>query len=279
MKKPFYKLKRFYIPCIILIIILAVLAKLLYSPLYTIYWETNHRFEKVQEFKNFEKMTLNPSPKDMIKIVDDYQPKLEDFKDLNAKMQKAIFDFKVAKFFGFEDRYFGVILVAYSDIFIISTNKEHTYFNYLNFISDLNSNEKQKYLNLRASTKDLEKQIFEEKLKFIKHYEEFYDYLDSIGYLNKGSWYKGMANIYKITIYYFIYDVPKNLKKFYPLEDKKLALEKMKISYKVFNNLDLNSTSEIPSIANDDWKNAFKDFSNASYNWINKIQKALDECK
>ncbi|MCR8713050.1 hypothetical protein, partial [Campylobacter sp. W0066.1] len=267
MKKPFYKLKRFYIPCIILIIILAVLAKLLYSPLYTIYWETNHRFEKVQEFRNFEKMTLNPSPKDMIKIVDDYQPKLEDFKDLNTKMQKAIFDFKVAKFFGFEDRYFGVILVAYSDIFIISTNKEQTYFNYLNFISNLNSNEKQKYLNLRASTKDLEKQIFEEKLKFIKHYEEFYDYLDSIGYLDKGSWYKGLANIYKITIYYFIYDVPKNLKKFYPLEDKKLALEKMKISYKVFNNLDLNSTSEIPSIANDDWKNAFKDFSNASYNW------------
>ncbi|HFP7453718.1 TPA: hypothetical protein ACHD7L_001912, partial [Campylobacter jejuni] len=83
MKKPFYKLKRFYIPCIILIIILAVLAKLLYSPLYTIYWETNHRFEKVHEFRNFEKMTLNPSPKDMIKIVDDYQPKLEDFKDLN----------------------------------------------------------------------------------------------------------------------------------------------------------------------------------------------------
>lgn len=96
----------------------------------------------------------------MIKIVDDYQPKLEDFKDLNTKMQKAIFDFKVAKFFGFEDRYFGVILVAYSDIFIISTNKEQTYFNYLNFISDLNSSKKQKYLNLKASTKNLEKQNF-----------------------------------------------------------------------------------------------------------------------
>ncbi|MCV3405461.1 hypothetical protein L8V91_07855, partial [Campylobacter lari] len=74
MKKPFYKLKRFYIPCIILIIILAVLAKLLYSPLYTIYWEANHLFEKEQEFRIIEKMTLNPSPKDMIKIVDDYQP-------------------------------------------------------------------------------------------------------------------------------------------------------------------------------------------------------------
>ncbi|HEB9420442.1 TPA: hypothetical protein RZK52_001659 [Campylobacter coli] len=279
MNKPFYKLKRFYIPCIVIIIALAVLAKLLYSPLYTIYWGMYH-YPKVQlEFKNFEKMTLNPSPKDIIKIVDDHQPKLEDFKDLNVKMQKAIFDFKMAKLFGFEDRYYGVILVAYSNIFTISTTKEHIYFNYLNFISNLNSNEKQKYLSLRASTKDLEKQIFEEKLKFIKHYEEFYDYLDSIGYLDKGAWYKGMANIYKIIIYYFTYDMPKNLKRFYSLEDKKLALEKMKRSYEIFNNLDLNSTSKIPSIANKNWRNAFKDFSNASYNWINEIQKALDECK
>ncbi|XAU25987.1 hypothetical protein WHP29_03790 [Campylobacter jejuni] len=55
MKKPFYKLKRFYIPCGVLIIALAVLAKLLYSPLYTIYWETNHRFEKEQEFEILKK--------------------------------------------------------------------------------------------------------------------------------------------------------------------------------------------------------------------------------
>uniref|UniRef100_UPI0011A02135 hypothetical protein n=1 Tax=Campylobacter coli TaxID=195 RepID=UPI0011A02135 len=181
MKKPFYKLKRFYIPCIIIIIIFAVLAKLLYSPLYTIYWGMYH-YPKVQlEFKNFEKMTLNPSPKDMIKIVDDYQPKLEDFKDLNVKMQKAIFDFKVAKLFGFEDRYFEAFIKSCAGNFFVLHGKEQIYFNYLNFISGINStsNEKQKYLNLRASTRDLERQIFEEELNFIKHYEEFYDYLDS----------------------------------------------------------------------------------------------------
>ncbi|WP_235688417.1 hypothetical protein [Campylobacter coli] len=55
--------------------------------------------------------------------------------------------------------------------------------------------------------------------------------------------------------------------------------EKIKRGYEVFNNLDLNSTSKIPSIANKNWKNAFKDFSNASYNWINATQKPLDECK
>ncbi|MEA8965394.1 hypothetical protein QRY51_09305, partial [Campylobacter jejuni] len=131
MKKPFYKLKRFYIPCIILIIILAVLAKLLYSPLYTIYWGMYHFPKKEQEFRIFEKMTLNPSPKDMIKIVDDYQPKLEDFKDLNAKMQKTIFDFKVAKFFGFEDRYFEFSLKNYIGFFIFLYSKEQIYFNYL----------------------------------------------------------------------------------------------------------------------------------------------------
>ncbi|TKX33267.1 hypothetical protein [Campylobacter taeniopygiae] len=111
----------------------------------------------------------------MIKIVDDYQPKLEDFKDLNAKMQKVIFDFKVAKFFGFEDRYYQAF-IQYALISITSIRKEQAYFKYLNFISDINSTSKQKYLTLRVSTKDLEKQIFEEKLKFIKHYEEIYDY-------------------------------------------------------------------------------------------------------
>ncbi|EAH6838763.1 TPA: hypothetical protein SBF13_001827 [Campylobacter jejuni] len=274
MKKPFYKLKRFYIPCIILIIILAVLAKLLYSPLYTIYWETNHRFEKVQEFRNFEKMTLNPSPKDMIKIVDDYQPKLEDFKDLNIKMQKAIFDFKVAKFFGFEDRYFGVILVAYSDIFIISTNKEHTYFNYLNFISNLNSNEKQKYLNLRASTKDLEKQIFEEKLKFIKHYEEFYDYLDSIGYLDKGAWYKAMALYSKVSIQgmFLLYNT-----QLCSFKDKLTIFKQVKESYNILKKLDTLefSNEEI----NKKWKSNHKAIIIFIGNYLNKIQKALDECK
>ncbi|HFU6393464.1 TPA: hypothetical protein ACH6P2_001621 [Campylobacter jejuni] len=274
MKKPFYKLKRFYTPCIILIIILAVLAKLLYSPLYTIYWETNHRFEKVQEFRNFEKMTLNPSPKDMIKIVDDYQPKLEDFKDLNIKMQKAIFDFKVAKFFGFEDRYFGVILVAYSDIFIISTNKEHTYFNYLNFISNLNSNEKQKYLNLRASTKDLEKQIFEEKLKFIKHYEEFYDYLDSIGYLDKGAWYKAMALYSKVSIQgmFLLYNT-----QLCSFKDKLTIFKQVKESYNILKKLDTLefSNEEI----NKKWKSNHKAIIIFIGNYLNKIQKALDECK
>ncbi len=111
-----------------IIIALAVLAKLLYSPLYTIYWGMYH-YPKVQlEFKNFEKMTLNPSPKDMIKIVDDYQPKLEDFKDLNIKMQKAIFDFKVAKFFGFEDRYYQASLQNYTNTFYFLVGGERIFF-------------------------------------------------------------------------------------------------------------------------------------------------------
>ncbi|MCV3554108.1 Abi family protein [Campylobacter sp. CNRCH_2013_0898h] len=276
MKKPFYKLKRFYIPCIILIIILAVLAKLLYSPLYTIYWGMYHFPKKEQEFRIFEKMTLNPSPKDMIKIVDDYQPKLEDFRDLNTKMQKAIFDFKVAKFFGFEDRYFEVSLKSYISLFIFLHGKEHTYFNYLNFISDLNSNEKQKYLNLRASTKDLEKQIFEEKLKFIKHYEEFYDYLDSIGYLNKGSWYKTMAIYPKITIRGLLLFHNNQL---CSSKDTNFIFQNMKENYNIFNNLDPNSSKLLDKTLGKEWKDYRKNVSIFIEDTINKIQKALDECK
>ncbi|EAJ9678812.1 hypothetical protein FAC90_09490, partial [Campylobacter jejuni] len=136
----------------------------------------------------------------MIKIVDDHQPKLEDFKDLNIKMQKAIFDFKVAKFFGFEDRYYQASLQNYANTFYFLVGGERIFFRYLNFISDLNSNEKQKYLNLRASTRDLERQIFEEELNFIKHYEEIYDYLDNIGYLDKRTEYKNAAIYLKISI-------------------------------------------------------------------------------
>ncbi|WP_261530532.1 hypothetical protein [Campylobacter lari] len=274
MKKPFYKLKRFYIPCIILIIILAVLAKLLYSPLYTIYWGIYHHPKAQLNFKNFEKMTLNPSPKDMIKIVDDYQPKLEDFKDLNTKMQKAIFDFKVAKLFGFEDRYCQNFIQSNIDIFIFLHGREQTYFNYLNFISNLNSNEKQKYLNLRASTKDLEKQIFEEKLKFIKHYEEFYDYLDSIGYLDKGSWYKAMALYSKVSIQgmFLLYNT-----QLCSFKDKLTIFKQVKESYNTLKKLDTLefSNEEI----NKKWKSNHKAIIIFIGNYLNKIQKALDECK
>lgn len=278
MKKPFYKLKRFYIPCIILIIILAVLAKLLYSPLYTIYWGMYH-YPKVQlEFKNFEKMTLNPSPKDMIKIVNDYQPKLEDFKDLNVKMQKAIFDFKVAKLFGFEDRYFEAFIKSCAGNFFVLHGKEQIYFNYLNFISGINStsNEKQKYLNLRASTRDLERQIFEEKLKFIKHYEEFYDYLEGVGYLDKGTWYKTMAIYPKITIRGLLLFHNNQLCSF---EDRNLMFNQIKRSYNIFINLDPDGSKLPDKTLGKEWKDYRKNTSIFIENTINEIQKALDECK
>ncbi|HBD2749477.1 TPA: hypothetical protein KIL42_001553 [Campylobacter jejuni] len=278
MKKPFYKLKRFYIPCIIIIIIFAVLAKLLYSPLYTIYWGMYH-YPKVQlEFKNFEKMTLNPSPKDMIKIVNDYQPKLEDFKDLNVKMQKAIFDFKVAKLFGFEDRYFEAFIKSCAGNFFVLHGKEQIYFNYLNFISGINStsNEKQKYLNLRASTRDLERQIFEEKLKFIKHYEEFYDYLEGVGYLDKGTEYIGTAISFKTLIQNVFLSNNAQLCSF---EDRNLMFNQIKRSYNIFINLDPDGSKLPDKTLGKEWKDYRKNTSIFIENTINEIQKALDECK
>ncbi|HED6587405.1 TPA: hypothetical protein R5Z08_000853 [Campylobacter coli] len=253
-----------------------MLAKLLYSPLYTIYWETNHRFEKEQEFRNFEKITLNPSPKDMIKIVDDYQSKLEDFKDLNVKMQKAIFDFKVAKFFGFEDRYYQASLQNYANTFYFLVGGERIFFRYLNFISNLNSNEKQKYLNLRASTRDLERQIFEEELNFIKHYEEFYDYLDSIGYLNKGTEYKNAAIYLKISIPSSFLLHNNQLCSF---ENRNLMFYQIKRNYTIFINLDPDGSKLFDKTLKENFKNYRKDISPFLEDTINKIQKALDECK
>ncbi|EOA0652284.1 hypothetical protein ACH4BP_001750 [Campylobacter jejuni] len=276
MNKPFYKLKKFYIPCIIFIIILAVLARLLYSPLYTIYWETNHRFEKEQEFRNFEKITLNPSPKDMIKIIDDHQPKLEDFKDLNEKMQKAIFDFKVAKLFGFEDKYYQASLQNYANTFYFLVGGEQIFFRYLNFISDLNSNEKQKYLNLRASTRDLKRQIFEEEFKFIKHYEEFYDYLEGVGYLDKGTEYKNAAIYLKISIPSSFLLRNNQLCSF---ENRNLMFNQIKRNYTIFINLDPDGSKLFDKTLKENLRNYRKDISPFLEDTINKIQKALDECK
>ncbi|EOH2733929.1 hypothetical protein ACLWEM_001847 [Campylobacter jejuni] len=276
MNKPFYKLKKFYIPCIIFIIILAVLARLLYSPLYTIYWETNHRFEKEQEFRNFEKITLNPSPKDMIKIIDDHQPKLEDFKDLNEKMQKAIFDFKVAKLFGFEDKYYQASLQNYANTFYFLVGGEQIFFRYLNFISDLNSNEKQKYLNLRASTRDLKRQIFEEEFKFIKHYEEFYDYLEGVGYLDKGTEYKNAAIYLKISIPSSFLLRNNQLCSF---ENRNLMFNQIKRNYTIFINLVPDGSKLFDKTLKENLRNYRKDISPFLEDTINKIQKALDECK
>ena len=276
MKKPFYKLKRFYIPCVIFIIILAVLAKLLYSPLYTIYWEANHRFEKKQEFRVIEKMTLDSTPKDMIKIVDDYQPKLKDFKDLNAKMQKAIFDFKVAKLFGFEDRYYKASLQNYAKTFYLLVGNERIFFRYLNLISNLNSSEKQKYLSLRASTKDLEKQIFKEELNFIKHYDDFYNYLESIGYLDKGTEYKNAAIYLKISILssFLLYN-----NQLCSFENRNLMFNQIKRSYTIFINLDPDGSKFFDKTLKENFRNYRKDISPFLEDTINKIQKALDECK
>lgn len=259
-----------------IIIALAVLAKLLYSPLYTIYWETNHRFEKEQEFRNFEKITLNPSPKDMIKIVDDHQPKLEDFKDLNIKMQKAIFDFKVDKFFGFEDRYYQASLQNYANTFYFLVGGERIFFRYLNFISDLNSNEKQKYLNLRASTRDLERQIFEEELNFIKHYEEIYDYLDNIGYLDKRTEYKNAAIYLKISIPSSFLLHNNQLRSF---ENRNLIFNQIKRNYTIFINLDPDGSKLFDKTLKENFRNYRKDISPFLEDTINKIQKTLDECK
>ncbi|EMG9415555.1 hypothetical protein V5375_001855 [Campylobacter jejuni] len=253
-----------------------MLAKLLYSPLYTIYWETNHRFEKEQEFRNFEKITLNPSPKDMIKIVDDHQPKLEDFKDLNIKMQKAIFDFKVDKFFGFEDRYYQASLQNYANTFYFLVGGERIFFRYLNFISDLNSNEKQKYLNLRASTRDLERQIFEEELNFIKHYEEIYDYLDNIGYLDKRTEYKNAAIYLKISIPSSFLLHNNQLRSF---ENRNLIFNQIKRNYTIFINLDPDGSKLFDKTLKENFRNYRKDISPFLEDTINKIQKTLDECK
>ncbi|HFP7759762.1 TPA: hypothetical protein ACHDWC_001828, partial [Campylobacter jejuni] len=138
------------------------------------------------------------------------------------------------------------------------------------------SNEKQKYLALRATTKDLEKQIFEEKLKFIKHYDDFYDYLEGVGYLDKGTWYKTMAIYPKITIRGLLLFHNNQLCSF---EDRNLMFNQIKRSYNIFINLDPDGSKLPDKTLGKEWKDYRKNTSIFIENTINEIQKALDECK
>ncbi|MGM9073847.1 hypothetical protein ACTFDP_07905, partial [Campylobacter jejuni] len=155
--------------------------------------------------------------------------------------------------------------------FFVLHGKEQIYFNYLNFISGINStsNEKQKYLNLRASTRDLERQIFEEKLKFIKHYEEFYDYLEGVGYLDKGTEYIGTAISFKTLIQNVFLSNNAQLCSF---EDRNLMFKNMKENYEIFKNLDVKNIDDLK-------RNIYKKILIDMENLLNETQKALDECK
>ncbi|MGI8077750.1 hypothetical protein ACNGFT_08160 [Campylobacter jejuni] len=150
------------------------------------------------------------------------------------------------------------------------------FFRYLNFISDLNSNEKQKYLNLRASTRDLERQIFEEELNFIKHYEEIYDYLDNIGYLDKRTEYKNAAIYLKISIPSSFLLHNNQLRSF---ENRNLIFNQIKRNYTIFINLDPDGSKLFDKTLKENFRNYRKDISPFLEDTINKIQKTLDECK
>ncbi|EIB17949.1 hypothetical protein cje100_08355, partial [Campylobacter jejuni subsp. jejuni LMG 23216] len=119
-------------------------------------------------------------------------------------------------------------------------------------------------------------QIFEEKLKFIKHYEEFYDYLEGVGYLDKGTEYIGTAISFKTLIQNVFLSNNAQLCSF---EDRNLMFNQIKRSYNIFINLDPDGSKLPDKTLGKEWKDYRKNTSIFIENTINEIQKALDECK
>lgn len=271
MKKPFYKLKKFYIPVFVLMLLFIILIKLLYSPLYLIYWIENDYAQEEQKLTEYRAYIKNP-----FEYINKFKPKLEDFKALNEKMKRVVFDFKIAKFFGFEDRYYRAVMqyIPLASFIIIS---EQGFFIYMNdtipksFVL-LNDEQKQQYFNLKASTQNLEKEIFNEKLEFIQHFEEFYNYLEDTGYLNQGVWYRGTANMPRVILYYaFLADNKKNNIYFCSLKDKELFFNRLKESYNTLEKLDIKE--------NDPFFILREKFLNVNKEILNQTRKYLDECE
>ncbi|HEB7537257.1 TPA: hypothetical protein RZH67_001802, partial [Campylobacter coli] len=109
----------------------------------------------------------------------------------------------------------------------------------------------------------------EEKLKFIKHYEEFYDYLEGVGYLDKGTEYIGTAISFKTLIQNVFLSNNAQLCSF---EDRNLMFKNMKENYEIFKNLDVKNIDDLK-------RNIYKKILIDMENLLNEIQKALDECK
>lgn len=268
MKKALFK-RLVYIFIVISIALVIILVKLLYSPLYLIYWREYYFPQKEKEIRAFQRYTENPDVEDIIQYLDKFQPDLTNYKVLNETMQKVKWDFQVAKFFGLEDRY-NAAVINYSNIFMFLAGRDEIYFIYLNSVSNISSSSKemQKYLDLRVSTKNLENEILEEQLKFIKYFEDFYDYLQDVGYLEQAVWYKGSANVMKMALYYLILNYGEQI---CFIKDGKILFEKMKKSYNILKKIN-------PEVFKMTYEN-YKSFLVSKKYTLDEFQKALDECK
>ena len=166
----FYKQKRFYIPLFILLILLIIATALLYRPIKLIYWANKVYLKERQILQEYERNIADPST--FFANYTAFQPKLEDFQDLNKQMQNAKQDFIIMEKIGLGEIYLEAVLTLHNKLADLSKNKK-LFFSYFE-VKNLNQSQMQQYQEILKNTQELKEAISKEQFRLMQTDEYFY---------------------------------------------------------------------------------------------------------
>ena len=163
----FYKQKRFHIPLLVLLLLLIVATALLYKPLKLVYW-ANEVYPKEEQGLQEHNRYMNKPFSFLIK----FQPKLEDFQELNKQIQTIKRDFIIMDKIGLGEVYLEAILTLHNKFADLSKNKK-LFFSYPE-TRTLNQSQMQQYKEILRSTQELKEAISKEQFQLMQTDEDFY---------------------------------------------------------------------------------------------------------
>ena len=169
----FYKQKRFYIPLFILLILLIIATALLYRPLKLIYWAAVDFPKEEQTIREYDTLIANPST--FFANYTAFQPKLEDFQDLNKQIQNAKQDFIIMEKIGLGGVYMSAFTMMNKKFTGLSKIKRF-FFGYPE-VKNLNQSQIQQHQEILKNTQELKEAISKEQFQFAQAYEDFYQFL------------------------------------------------------------------------------------------------------
>ena len=168
----FYKQKRFYIPLLVLLLLLIVATALLYKPLKLVYWANEVYPKEIQMLEKYDTLIANPST--FFANYTEFQPKLKDFQDLNKQIQTIKRDFIIMDKIGLGEVYFNSTTNLVGKFHYLSKIKI-LFFDYPE-TQTLNQSQMQQYKEILKNTQELKEAIPKEQFQFAQAYEDFYQF-------------------------------------------------------------------------------------------------------
>lgn len=166
----FYKRKIFYIPLLLFLLLVTIASALLYKPVKLIYWVAVEYPKEVKILEKYDTLIANPST--FFTNYTTFQPKLEDFQDLNKQLQTIKRDFIIMDKIGLGEVY----IYAASSLatkFVILSKIKREFFSYPE-TKALNQPQMQQYQEILKNTQEIKEAISKEQFQFAQAYEDFY---------------------------------------------------------------------------------------------------------